>query len=74
MSTPEHILRCGRLPLFVDADLGGASPAEARAGPSTAALDRFAAEHRAAFARHAPAAEMLDPVPRVVAAARRWAW
>ena len=29
MSTPEHILRCGRLPLVVDADLGALAPADA---------------------------------------------
>ena len=33
------------------------------------ALDRFAAEHRAAFDRHKPAAQMLDAIPRVHRAA-----
>ena len=29
MSTPEHILRCGRVPLYVDADLSALPPAHA---------------------------------------------
>jgi rhamnulose-1-phosphate aldolase/alcohol dehydrogenase len=64
MSTPEHILRCGRLPLHVPGDLAALPPAEARQ-TITGALDRFAAEYREAFARSGQA-EMLDPVPRVV--------
>ena len=65
MSTPEHILRCGSLPLFVGADLSTAHPTEATRVLETA-LDRFAAAHRDAFERHRPGAEMQDPVPRVV--------
>jgi rhamnulose-1-phosphate aldolase/alcohol dehydrogenase len=65
MSTPEHILRCGRQALFVPEDLSGASPTDA-AKVLDAALDRFAADHRAAFERHKPAADMLDPLPRVI--------
>jgi rhamnulose-1-phosphate aldolase/alcohol dehydrogenase len=62
MSTPEHILRCGRLPLHVGADLAEAEPAKILGE----ALDRFASDYRAAFERHRPAAEMLEPTPRVV--------
>ena len=65
MATPEHILRCGRQALFVPEDLTAAAPADA-ARALTTALDRFAAEHRAAFERHQPAAQMLDPIPRVI--------
>jgi rhamnulose-1-phosphate aldolase/alcohol dehydrogenase len=65
MVTPEHILRCGRLPLLVPADLSAAAPAEAERH-LTAALERFAGEARAAFDRQRPAPEMLPPVPRVV--------
>ena len=65
MVTPEHILRCGRLPLFVDADLAALPLAEAT-GALTAGLDAYAAAARDAFARHQIAGEMLPPVPRVV--------
>jgi rhamnulose-1-phosphate aldolase/alcohol dehydrogenase len=63
MSTPEHILRCGRLPLHVPADLVAAPDQAAQA--IGGALDRFAAEYRDTFARHGEG-EMLDPSPRVV--------
>jgi rhamnulose-1-phosphate aldolase/alcohol dehydrogenase len=65
MVTPEHILRCGRLPLLVPADLAAAEPAEAER-QLTWALERFASEARAAFERQRPASEMLPPIPRVV--------
>jgi rhamnulose-1-phosphate aldolase/alcohol dehydrogenase len=67
MVTPEHILRCGRVPLLVDGagDLATAPRADA-ARAIEAGLARYAGEARAAFARHAIAAEMLPPVPRVV--------
>jgi rhamnulose-1-phosphate aldolase/alcohol dehydrogenase len=65
MVTPEHILRCGRLPLLVDADLAAVPVAEA--GRAIAAgLGAYATAAREAFARHAPSGEMLPPVPRVV--------
>jgi rhamnulose-1-phosphate aldolase/alcohol dehydrogenase len=65
MATPEHILRCGRVPLLVPADLTAAPPAEVE--PQLAsALDRFAVETRSVFGRRQPAHEMLDPSPRVV--------
>jgi rhamnulose-1-phosphate aldolase/alcohol dehydrogenase len=63
MSTPEHILRCGRLPMHVPADLA-AAPAQAAQAIGTA-LERFAADYRETFARHGQG-EMLDPSPRVV--------
>jgi rhamnulose-1-phosphate aldolase/alcohol dehydrogenase len=68
MATPEHILRCGRLPLFVDADLGALHRDDARRAV-TAALDRYADEHRAANARHPlpPGQDAQDPSPRVIA-------
>lgn len=65
MSTPEHILRCGRVPLHIEADLSAIGPGEAAAVIGTA-LDNFAAEYRQTFARHGRDAEMLDPTPRVV--------
>jgi rhamnulose-1-phosphate aldolase/alcohol dehydrogenase len=66
MVTPEHILRCGRVPLYVDADLG-ALPFEDAARALAGSLDAYAAAARDAFARHhdAIAGEMLPPVPRV---------
>jgi rhamnulose-1-phosphate aldolase/alcohol dehydrogenase len=63
MSTPEHILRCGRLPLHVGADLV-AAPGSAPAVIG-GALETFAREYRETFARHGQG-EMLDPTPRVV--------
>jgi rhamnulose-1-phosphate aldolase/alcohol dehydrogenase len=65
MVTPEHILRCGRLPLFVDADVGALPLAEATRA-ITAGLDAYAADARDAFTRNQIAGEMLPPVPRVV--------
>jgi rhamnulose-1-phosphate aldolase/alcohol dehydrogenase len=65
MATPEHILRCGRLPLFADADFGALPPDEA--GRVLArSLDAYADAYREAFARNQVAGPMLDPVPRVV--------
>jgi rhamnulose-1-phosphate aldolase/alcohol dehydrogenase len=65
MVTPEHILRCGRVPLFVDADLG-ALPAADAATVLSKSLAAYAESARAAFARHDVPGEMLPPVPRVV--------
>jgi len=65
MSTPEHILRCGRIPLYVDADLPSLAPAQAN-DAIAGALDRFAARYRETFARSGPRVEMLEPSPRVV--------
>jgi NAD(P)-dependent dehydrogenase (short-subunit alcohol dehydrogenase family) len=65
MSTPEHILRCGRVPMVADIDCA-TSPVEEAAAALRAAADRFAEAHVAAYQRHRPQGEMLDPVPRVV--------
>jgi rhamnulose-1-phosphate aldolase/alcohol dehydrogenase len=67
MATPEHILRCGRVPLLVNADFGTLAPADA--GRAIAeAMARYWAEYVAAFERHRARATgpMLDPVPRVI--------
>jgi rhamnulose-1-phosphate aldolase/alcohol dehydrogenase len=69
MSTPEHILRCGRLPLYVGADLPALAPSEA-VDAIHRAVDGFAAATREAFARSGARAgagtAMLEPAPRVV--------
>jgi rhamnulose-1-phosphate aldolase/alcohol dehydrogenase len=65
MSTPEHILRCGREPLYVDADLPALAPAQATEAIG-GALDRFAVRYRETFERSGPKVEMLEPAPRVV--------
>lgn len=67
MSTPEHILRCGRVPLHVNADLGALPPAEAERAIAEA-MERFRTECAEAFARHrgSGTGPMLDPVPRVI--------
>ena len=67
MVTPEHILRCGRVPLVVPVELGARSPADA-ARALKQALEGFAADARAVYERQheRAAAPMLEPVPRVV--------
>ncbi len=65
MSTPEHILRCGRVPLVLEENLASASPADA-ARFVESAFDRFAADYHATLMRHGRSAESLDPVPRVI--------
>ena len=65
MSTPEHILRCGSVPLLVERDLTAVPPVEA-AAILEAALQRFADAYQDTFNRHRPGLEMQDPVPRVV--------
>ena len=63
MATPEHILRCGRQALFVPRRSHRRLAAATPRRPLDAALDRFAAEHRAAFDRHQPAARDAGPDP-----------
>lgn len=65
MVTPEHILRCGRVPLLVEGDLAALPTADA-AGAIARGLEAYADDARAAFTRHAIPGEMLPPVPRVV--------
>jgi NAD(P)-dependent dehydrogenase (short-subunit alcohol dehydrogenase family) len=68
MATPEHILRCGRVPLHVNADLASLAPADAERAIAEA-MARFRAESAEVFAKHGGGAEsgpMLEPVPRVV--------
>ena len=67
MATPEHILRCGRVPLHVDADLRALAPAEAERAIAEA-MTRFRREYVETFERHADVGSgpMLDPVPRVI--------
>jgi rhamnulose-1-phosphate aldolase/alcohol dehydrogenase len=67
MVTPEHILRCGRVPLAVTADLAALPMTDATRALSQA-LEGFATETRAVYDRQRArtAAPMLDPTPRVV--------
>ena len=65
MSTPEHILRCGRLPLHVAADVAALAPAQAIETIGSA-LDDFAVHYRETFLRSGPKVDMLEPAPRVV--------
>ena len=67
MSTPEHILRCGRVPLYVNADFGSLSPADAERAIAEA-MAGFRTECVEAFERHRGpgSGPMLDPVPRVM--------
>lgn len=65
MASPENILRCGRLPCYVDEDLGPLGPAE-RSAAMKKAVDLFESDYRASFAKHGTGGEMLGPSPRVV--------
>jgi rhamnulose-1-phosphate aldolase/alcohol dehydrogenase len=65
MATPEHILRCGRVPLYVEAN-AATQPASEVAAAIARGLESYAASTREAFARQGIGAAMLDPVPRVV--------
>ena len=67
MSTPEHILRCGRAPLVVTDDLSRLPQAAVKTTLDEA-LAKYETEYTAAYARQRvrAGADMLDPVPRVV--------
>ena len=70
MSTPEHILRCGRAPLVLTEDVSSmaATSADAARAAVDGALARYEAEYRQAYERQRAraGAAMLDPAPRVV--------
>ena len=65
MATPEHILRCGRQPMYVDAPLAAFSLAEATA-ILRQTVGTFEDDYRASFAKHGKGTEMLGPGPRIV--------
>jgi len=65
MATPEHILRCGRQPMYVDEEIAALPPAEA-AAVLRKAVDTFENDYRASFAKHGKGTEMLGPGPRIV--------
>ncbi|HLY10986.1 MAG TPA: bifunctional rhamnulose-1-phosphate aldolase/short-chain dehydrogenase [Planctomycetota bacterium] len=65
MATPEHILRCGRQPMYVDAEVAAMPTAEA-AAVLRQAVDTFENDYRASFAKHGKGTEMLGPGPRIV--------
>jgi rhamnose utilization protein RhaD (predicted bifunctional aldolase and dehydrogenase)/NAD(P)-dependent dehydrogenase (short-subunit alcohol dehydrogenase family) len=67
MATPEHLLRAGRLPVWLDLDL--ASPPDALVGQVRACLAAARSEYEAYHARHAAASEKpLDDWAKVVLA------
>jgi rhamnulose-1-phosphate aldolase/alcohol dehydrogenase len=70
MATPEHILRCGRLPLHLAATAPGLDLARAPIADASAALSaafaQYAAAYRATVGRERPGQAQLDPAPRVV--------
>jgi rhamnulose-1-phosphate aldolase/alcohol dehydrogenase len=65
MATPEHILRCGRQPAYVDAQLAGL-PVEEATEALRQAIETFENDYRASFAKHGKGTEMLGPGPRIV--------
>jgi rhamnose utilization protein RhaD (predicted bifunctional aldolase and dehydrogenase)/NAD(P)-dependent dehydrogenase (short-subunit alcohol dehydrogenase family) len=65
MATPEHILRAGRLPVWLDLDLD--APPDRLAGEVRAQLARQREEYEQYHRRHAPAGERpLDDWAKVV--------
>ncbi|MEP6687417.1 MAG: SDR family oxidoreductase [Gemmatimonadales bacterium] len=67
MATPEHLLRAGRLPVWLDLDL--AAPADALVAQVRAGLAAARAEYEAYHARHAAAGDQpLDDWAKVVLA------
>jgi rhamnulose-1-phosphate aldolase/alcohol dehydrogenase len=70
MATPEHILRCGRLPLHLGAAGPGLDFAAVPTKEAVALIQRglaeYAATYQATLARLRPDGETLDPVPRAV--------
>lgn len=67
MGTPEHLLRAGRLPVWLDLDL--AAPAEALVSQVRSRLAAARAEYEAYHARHAATGERpLDDWAKVVLA------
>jgi rhamnulose-1-phosphate aldolase/alcohol dehydrogenase len=65
MATPEHILRCGRQPMYVDAEIAALPVAEAIA-VLRQSVATFENDYRASFAKHGKGTEMLGPGPRIV--------
>lgn len=65
MATPEHILRCGRQPMYVDAQLAAMTVEEASVA-LLQAITMFENDYRASFAKHGKGTEMLGPGPRIV--------
>ena len=65
MATPEHILRCGRQPMYVDAQLAAMTVEEATEVLGQA-ITTFENDYRASFAKHGKGTEMLGPGPRIV--------
>jgi rhamnulose-1-phosphate aldolase/alcohol dehydrogenase len=65
MATPEHILRCGRQPAYVDAQLA-ALPVEEATAVLRQAIETFENDYRASFAKHGKGTEMLGPGPRII--------
>jgi rhamnulose-1-phosphate aldolase/alcohol dehydrogenase len=65
MATPEHILRCGRQPMYVDAQLASLTVEEASTILGQA-ITTFENDYRASFAKHGKGTEMLGPGPRIV--------
>jgi rhamnose utilization protein RhaD (predicted bifunctional aldolase and dehydrogenase)/NAD(P)-dependent dehydrogenase (short-subunit alcohol dehydrogenase family) len=67
MGTPEHLLRAGRLPVWLDLDLAG--PAEALVAQVRSRLAAARAEYEAYHGRHAaPGEKPLDDWAKVVLA------
>jgi len=65
MATPEHILRCGRQPMYVDAQLAALTVEEGSAA-LLQAITTFENDYRASFAKHGKGTEMLGPGPRII--------
>jgi len=64
MSAPEHILQCGRQPMYVDANLAALAPDEA-VRVLRHHVDTFEADYRTSFGKHGRGGEMLGPGPKI---------
>ncbi len=64
MAAPEHILQCGRLPMYVDANLAALAPDEA-VRALRQHVETFESDYRTAFGKHGRGTEMLGPGPKI---------
>jgi rhamnose utilization protein RhaD (predicted bifunctional aldolase and dehydrogenase) len=65
MATPEHILRCGRMPCYVDATIASFPPEEA-VPLLRSAVAQFEDDVRQSFRKHGRGGEPRHPLPRIV--------
>ncbi len=65
MATPEHILRCGRTPCYVDAPLASL-PREEALSRLRQSVELFESDTRQSFKKHGRGGDPAHPLPRVL--------